>query len=281
MVTRERELIMNSIKDIKSINTMTNNEKGILFSLASIQSYQAPHKLGLPRAGITSVAQLSPFLNNNINPPTFISILGSEAYVMSTSDDVIVVCRGTEGQSLIDVLTGMRFATMSYRGGVVHRGFYLQYSKIITSITRTVANHNPDGTKSVWVTGHSLGGAIALLISLDIKPSGCYTFGQPRVGSGAWTSDIPFPYVRYHNNNDAVPHIPFVMLNYWHAGTLVYLDFNGNIVPYSSGQRVQDLSRSIVTAFKKRQWFDLIYDHKITLYHTQLLRAGQEDEHNR
>lgn len=70
----------------------------------------------------------------------------------------------------------------------------------------------------LWLTGHSLGGALAVLVALDImnqtalKPAPLvYTFGQPRVGNGAFADyvDAQLPELyRMVNSADAVPHIP-------------------------------------------------------------------------
>ncbi|KXZ54217.1 hypothetical protein GPECTOR_5g309 [Gonium pectorale] len=69
----------------------------------------------------------------------------------------------------------------------------------------------------LWVLGHSLGGAIALMAAtyLDghesIPVTGVYTFGCPRVGDTTWASAYPLRDVtlRLENTGDIVPTLPF------------------------------------------------------------------------
>ncbi|KAK6011104.1 triacylglycerol lipase, partial [Ostertagia ostertagi] len=81
---------------------------------------------------------------------------------------------------------------------------------------------------NVWVTGHSLGAALASLaasfiIANDRVPSGrvkLVTFGQPRVGDHryAWVHDEQMAYsFRVTHWRDVVPHIPPEnFLDYYH-----------------------------------------------------------------
>ena len=79
--------------------------------------------------------------------------------------------------------------------GAIHRGFYAEYKKVIPGIKEAIAKHDKKGTKDIWVCGHSLGGAMALLVAVELEPSGgCHTFGQPRVGNAEFISGINFSY---------------------------------------------------------------------------------------
>ncbi|HSU67742.1 MAG TPA: lipase family protein, partial [Tepidisphaeraceae bacterium] len=91
----------------------------------------------------------------------------------------------------------------------------------------------------VWVTGHSLGGAMATLAALRLATEGLdvrgvYTFGSPRVGNDEFYAKYSVPHYRLVNNNDVVPHVPLEttlvglrLFTYKHVGTLEYLDRNG------------------------------------------------------
>ncbi len=72
----------------------------------------------------------------------------------------------------------------------------------------------------MMVTGHSLGGALAVFAATDLIKAGLstnlrlYTFGQPRTGNDAWAEQImqligsSNSYFRIVHNLDPVSHIP-------------------------------------------------------------------------
>jgi triacylglycerol lipase len=83
--------------------------------------------------------------------------------------------------------------------------------------------------KLIWITGHSLGGAMALLFAYDclqtkaLGITGLVTFGQPMVVDGRLAAylnaELDGRYLRFVNGDDLVPlMVPF----YSHCGKLVY-----------------------------------------------------------
>jgi hypothetical protein len=90
-------------------------------------------------------------------------------------------------------------------------------------------NNNP-----LTLTGHSQGGAVALLVAIGLasrlKGEGrsitVITFGQPRVSTEAEIrACLPGEYIRVVNGSDVVTRVP--RIGYGHAGTEVYLRNNG------------------------------------------------------
>ncbi len=85
----------------------------------------------------------------------------------------------------------------------LHRGFcdhYTSFSKVgLTAATMGLADDNP--TFSVLVTGHSLGGAAAILAAVDLVHRFkldanwilLYAFGSPRVGDGTFYGEAKRP----------------------------------------------------------------------------------------
>ena len=75
----------------------------------------------------------------------------------------------------------------------MHNGFYLAYLTVSSSMKSQIQLLlSKYRGSSVYVTGHSLGGAIAVIAALDIKhtydvPMKVYTYGQPRVGNGLYS----------------------------------------------------------------------------------------------
>jgi hypothetical protein len=81
--------------------------------------------------------------------------------------------------------------------------------------------------KRLWVTGHSLGGALAKLWALwavarGHEVAGVYTFGQPRVGDASfatlYNSVLRDRSFRVVHADDIVPRVPWMLSRYRHAG---------------------------------------------------------------
>lgn len=119
----------------------------------------------------------------------------------------------------------------------VHNGFWKAYATIRREILAEVdAALDGDHYSRVLVTGHSLGGALAMLASADIavnclkhRPQpprlSCVTFGSPRVGNHVWarTFDdlVPDAY-RVVTDGDIVASVPRLFFS--HCGTAVIVD---------------------------------------------------------
>lgn len=92
----------------------------------------------------------------------------------------------------------------------VHRGYY----SIAREILQSLRDRPLPANEPVWVTGHSLGGGVALLVYLHLHRDGVslgplYTFGQPRVlAVDAWEPYRCLPIVRVVNFGDFVPLVP-------------------------------------------------------------------------
>jgi hypothetical protein len=89
----------------------------------------------------------------------------------------------------------------------VHRGYY----SIAREILKSLHDQPLPAGEPVWVTGHSLGGGVALLVYLHLYHEGVklgplYTFGQPRtIAKDAWAMYSCLPIVRVVNYGDFVP----------------------------------------------------------------------------
>jgi len=116
--------------------------------------------------------------------------------------------------------------------GLVHQGFDAVYQTIRDSVIAGVDAAKVNAT-SMWITGHSLGGAIALLAAIDfaknaVPPlvSQLYTFAGPRVGDESFQAlfdaAIPLCY-RVVNRWDIVPQLPPPPL-FIHVGQAVDID---------------------------------------------------------
>lgn len=118
--------------------------------------------------------------------------------------------------------------SLSAPGLKVHRGFGSSLSSILQ---RLIAELQRREIGHVFLTGHSKGGAEAMLAAPALKAAGfevcgVYTFGQPRVGNGIFAReyDARFKYAtwRFVNEEDIVPRVPGVLMGYRHAGSELF-----------------------------------------------------------
>lgn len=137
----------------------------------------------------------------------------SEAFLAKlnhpTHDPFLVLAfRGTE--SIKDAYTDAKAVLIDHPdGGRVHSGFYEAYGEISDQIEEALKEHH---ALPLYITGHSLGGALALLATKHIghqSTGATYTFGAPRAADDAFFTGIKTPIYRVVNAADAVPRVPF------------------------------------------------------------------------
>lgn len=136
---------------------------------------------------------------------------------------VVVAFRGTE-RKVSDWLTDARAIPTNVDGEKrVHTGFYEAVSVRADDDGRTVlrrlseildreeAKRDDGSPLPLFITGHSLGGAVALLVTRELAPNitgACYTFGAPRVANYEYFQGVKTPVYRVVNSSDVVPRVP-------------------------------------------------------------------------
>ena len=139
----------------------------------------------------------------------------TQAFLAKRKADKVAVLafRGTEANSWKDVKTDLDARFYKGEGGVkIHNGFAGAYNQVREQIRKSV-DELPEGF-SLYITGHSLGGALATIAARDLEDlqrdslAACYTFGGPRVGGEEFGDDIRAPVYRVVNAADGVPRVP-------------------------------------------------------------------------
>lgn len=153
----------------------------------------------------------------------------------------VVAFRGTQnvGNCLTDLETPL--VTHAAYPGHVHRGFAEAVDEVWLEVLRLLGP--ADRAKPLWVTGHSLGGAMATLAAVRLVNCGytvraAYTFGSPRVGDRLFRHAHRVAHYRFVNDNDLVPHTPFRWC-YKHVGQLKLLDEEANLIEERSAWRLK------------------------------------------
>ena len=132
------------------------------------------------------------------------------------SGNVFVTFRGT--QSALDWLADFSVPQVNHAWGKVEEGFNHIYSQCSGSVLAAVGRA---AGKPVFITGHSLGAALAVLATTDLVIAGnapkptMYSFAGPRVGDPAFADKfnqlVPAPW-RVVNSEDIVTTVPLATL---------------------------------------------------------------------
>lgn len=178
----------------------------------------------------------------------FIDQDDNECMVVWNDDSIIISFRGTEQNSSStrsDVLTDIKFLQTTYdKGGLVHRGFLEAFNTIWNGpdgLETFINELKSDGkNRAIWITGHSLGGALADICFTQMEDAtGVYTFGAPRVGDkGFLDLTIGRPRWRVEHNQDPVTTVPKSIFSfdkyYYNMGDLIYIGKYGQVVDLSN-----------------------------------------------
>ena len=156
------------------------------------------------------------------------SIFGLLA-VNAAAATAVVAIRGTS--TLMEWLADIDAPLVPNRSvpssGLVHMGFQCVYEQIRDSILNLLAAH-AQHAKTIYITGHSLGGALAVLCGMDLTANSpvkvvpqLHTFAGPRAGSPGlcvanFDKAVPVC-TRVVNFFDVVPQLPIPPL-YKHVG---------------------------------------------------------------
>lgn len=206
------------------IKDMTFAQQSALFAKLSNQAYQTPE------------VATKLFKKLGFTDTTFYFHKGSNVYVTQNADDIVVVCRGTEVKEWSDVRADLSINLYPSRSGKgkVHRGFRTYTDLVWEAVREELSKAH---TKTLWLTGHSLGAAMATLMARrcvmqgDIAtPAALFTYGSPRVGNRTYINEFNTKLVhhRWVNDGDIVTKVPFSPW-YFHCGTMHHINKSGAV----------------------------------------------------
>jgi len=181
---------------------------------------------------------------------------GTQGFCASDEQIVVIAFRGTELSDLNDILTDVNanlvaFARAEYQGApsrAVHKGFHealdLVWDDLGDRILRWTEPRPGRAARQIFVTGHSLGGALATLVFARLAVDSTrpvptlYTFGCPKVGDSVFARELdrlyPERLFRFVNDTDIVPQLP-PLASFHHAGWEFTFDQDGKLRSEISG----------------------------------------------
>jgi triacylglycerol lipase len=188
----------------------------------------------------------------------------SQAALVKTTDSsdvrfAALVLRGTD--ALMDWVMNFRAAPATWTGrGRVHKGFSEALDKIWGNVVGSLERNVPADCP-LFITGHSLGAALATLAASLRPPRALYTYGSPRVGDDDFAATLSsVPAYRMVNNRDVVTTVP-PPLPFHHLGELHYITHDGGMLVNPDDDTVarDRLARDRVSFFS-RDWHKLFSD---------------------
>jgi len=188
---------------------------------------------GVPREKVAEF-QHSLFLCDYSYEDNLCKKIGNTQFILQRSDGKLFISfAGTESLAdvfLVDLKIGQSALPYGNKKSKIriYKGFLNEYLLVRHYIlTEVIAFVREERTDDVFISGHSSGGALALLAALDIDYAlglnpWCFTFGQPKTGNLAFvrsTNARLTRYFRFVNGSDLVTKAPF--RKYRHCGQLV------------------------------------------------------------
>ena len=177
---------------------------------------------------------------------------GTQGFIACHQEVIFLAFRGTQPAKVKDWVADAKASLKNDSKGKVHHGFKDALDVVWQEIKNKLDEYQNHARRPLWLTGHSLGAALATLAAArlafddDQVIQGLCNFGSPRVGNNAFTkafdARIGERTFRFVNNNDVVTRAPapFPTLVhpfslYQHVGQMKYFDTEGALREQISG----------------------------------------------
>ena len=190
----------------------------------------------------------------------FTTSLNSKIFcnIVETESELWLTFRGTD--SIKEWLTDIRVKQLTYQESIetyentpsfmennneimIHNGFLYIFNEIAKEVLTTIEKINQNKEKTICVSGHSLGGAMAAIFGLELHnlnyKTCVYSFASPRIGNIALTETYnslspKLPYFRIINLEDEIPQTPTtVSPNFKDAKNPFFYDHFGEVISFS------------------------------------------------
>ena len=208
----------------------------------------------------------------------------TQACVIEHKRYIVLAFRGTD--ELADWWDNIQALPKDTKLGEVHSGFHNALLDVWPDMFSAAKKLHRQLARPIWITGHSLGGALATLAAAEmiVEDSpfyGLYTFGAPRAGGREFARrfnvEAAARTFRFQNNNDIVTRVPARVMGYSHVGSFRYIDSEKRIHS-DAGFWYQFLDglRGIASDFGDED-IDHIEDHKIGHYLAGIENWGNQE----
>jgi len=175
------------------------------------------------------------------------SIDGLKDWLLTNANNLLVIPEGQEGTDFAAAGVGARF----------HRGFMQALQSVWDPFVAAVDAAYSAKERRIWVCGHSLGGALALMAAWRLERQALpvhqvYTFGAPMIGNkaaaAAFDKQFQGRIFRVVNVKDLVPKLPTISLtsnSYDHCLNEVALGEGSAQIPteLAAGEQIDEAAK--------------------------------------
>ena len=197
----------------------------------------------------------------------------AQGAVIEHEDFLCMSFRGTD--EAVDWIDNINAFARAELFGEFHRGFWNSTEDIWAEMYATYKELMSQKKRSLFITGHSLGGAMATiaaakLVHRDLPFISVYTFGQPRVMTRStariFNAECKSRFYRFQNNNDIVTRVPARLMGYSHVGNCIYISEDQKIHDDPGFWfRFLDVVDGAVSDFREKG-IDGVKDHQMDNY---------------
>jgi hypothetical protein len=206
----------------------------------------------------------------------------TQAIIVSDSEKMCVVFRGTETTGYRDILTDITFLQEKDKFlGKVHEGVKNALDKVWLQIESYILQNR--NNRKLYYSGHSLGSMLATLAASRLDGTALYTFGSARVGDATYALylDAKIPHYRFLNEGDIFGGLPPKYMGWHHSGELhlivsdVLVQKTGWVKSALTSEIVKKLARFALIAFwvvnvGKTLILEFIAEHNVVSYNLYL-----------
>ena len=251
---------------------------------SDVAYHRAPGAAAAERLGLRTVA----FRNKVTRTRGFLGVCDTHA---------VLAFRGSDPVTLQTWVTDVVVRLVEHEAydGRVHLGFSAALHATWERVERAL---EVVGDRPLFLTGHSMGGSLAVLAACRLARAGrppvaIYTFGAPRVGDRRFCVGYALPTYRVVNRLDLVPELPLASLKrllprtprltnerilgglkrlasrvrcYGHVKTLVYIDMDGAITVDADVAPWHAYAVARAVATRGKSFLEGVTDHLISQY---------------
>lgn len=196
--------------------------------------------------------------------------IDTQGFVMGNDSDIVCVFRGSD--KIEDWFANFQAVRDPgpLNGTLAHEGFQDALFPAVIALTNAIDTIGVNGRR-IWITGHSLGGALCslyagMMFENGYPVYGIYTFASPRPGDDIYATSLntlmaPGPHYRVVNDGDIVPHVPPEPF-FSHPGRRILLEYSKRETSKSAWIAMREKMFKVLMNMTGRPW-DIADNHRL------------------